>query len=136
MSDFVRRKSGHRRLATVFVGSQPLGSVPESSGLELDSQEARLVVTGGEHNGREFLLYGKRVIIGRDQDADVMIDEPSASRRHAQIELRGDEFFLRDLGSTNGTFFDGLLHGAEKSLADGDRFKIGNTCFLFRGPSD
>ena len=136
MSDFVRRKSSNRRLSTVFVGSQPIDPSPESSGLEIDSHEARLVVTGGEHNGREYMLYGKRAIIGRDQDADVMIDEPSASRRHAQVEIRGGEFYLRDLGSTNGTFFDGLLHGAEKSLADGDRFRIGNTCFLFRGPSD
>ena len=65
-----------------------------------------------------------------------MIDEASASRRHAMVINRRGRFFLRDLGTTNGTYFDGLLYGEEKPLADGDRFQIGETCFVLRESED
>lgn len=134
MSDLVRRKMGNRRMATLFVGNEQVDSPEQSTGLEIESHEARLVVTGGKQTGHEYLLHGNKVTIGRGEDTDVMIDESSASRRHAQIEERGGKYFLRDLGSTNGTYFDGLLHGSEKCLSDGDRFQIGKTCFVFRAP--
>lgn len=132
MSDFVRRKSANRRLATVFVGSKPLDPANQSLELEIDTCQARLIVTCGSQKGHEYMLGRDKTTIGRGEEADVMIDESSASRRHAQLECRSDNFYLRDLGSTNGTYFDGLLHGAEKCLSDGDCFQIGKTGFLFR----
>ena len=71
-------------------------------------------------------------LIGRDDDADVTVDEPAASRRLAAIVRREAGFFLRDLGSTNGTHFKGVLHSSEQKLSDGDCFQIGETAFLFR----
>jgi pSer/pThr/pTyr-binding forkhead associated (FHA) protein len=93
--------------------------------------QACLVVSTGSRRGAEFVLRGAETTIGRDPDADVPIDEPSASRRHALIVRKRDGFYLRDLGSTNGTYLFGLLRGQEKRLMEGDRFRIGRTEFLF-----
>ncbi len=47
-------------------------------------------------------MVDKRFIIGRD--GDISIDDESVSMRHAELQLRGQEIYMRDLGSTNGTF--------------------------------
>ena len=49
----------------------------------------------------------------------------------ALIKAGHDGFYLRDLGSTNGTYLFGLLRDADKRLMEGDRFRIGRTEFLF-----
>jgi pSer/pThr/pTyr-binding forkhead associated (FHA) protein len=94
-------------------------------------REACVVITTGTRREAEFVLRGEETTIGRDPAADVPIDEPSASRRHAVIVRGRDGFYLRDLGSTNGTYLFGLLHDEDKRLMEGDRFRIGRTEFLF-----
>lgn len=126
-------RRGGRPQATEFVGGSP-ASRPEGDALsllELRRDDACLVITSGPRREAEFALRGDETTIGRDPAADVPIDEPSASRRHAVIVRSRDGFYLRDLGSTNGTFLHGLLHGREKRLKEGDRFRIGRTEFLF-----
>lgn len=121
-----------RREPTEFVGGSPPSKPKEQSSLlELGRSEACVVVTSGSRREAEFVLRGAETTIGRDPAADVPIDEPSASRRHAVIVRGRDGFYLRDLGSTNGTYLFGLLHGQEKRLMEGDRFRIGRTEFLF-----
>lgn len=126
-----------RNKPTEFVGGSA-ESKPrdQASLLELARREACLVITEGPRREAEFALRGERVTIGRDEAVEVTIDEPSASRRHAVIERRRDGFYLRDLGSTNGTYLHGLLRGEEKRLREGDRFRIGRTEFLFHDSSE
>jgi pSer/pThr/pTyr-binding forkhead associated (FHA) protein len=123
-----------RARATEFVGGSSETSEPRHDGslLETVRREAYLVLQSGAKRGAEYTLRADRVTIGRGEDSDVAIDEPAASRRHAQIERRGGLYFLRDLGSTNGTFLHKLLHGGEAALRDGDRFRIGTTELVFR----
>jgi len=102
--------------------------------LETARGTAFLVAASGPRRGAEWPLRGAAVTIGRGEEADVRIDEPSASRRHAVIERRPDGYYLRDLGSTNGTHLGGLLHGIAAPLRAGDRFRIGETEFIFRDP--
>lgn len=117
---------------TEFVGGSPSSKPKEQSSLlELARSEACLVITSGPRRESEFVLRGEETTIGRDPAAEVPIDEPSASRRHAVIVKERDGFYLRDLGSTNGTYLFGLLHGEQKRLMEGDRFRIGRTEFLF-----
>jgi pSer/pThr/pTyr-binding forkhead associated (FHA) protein len=112
-------------------GSPPSKPKEQTSLLELARDQAYVVITTGPRREAEFVLQGDETTIGRDPAADIPIDEPSASRRHAVI-LRGrDGFYLRDLGSTNGTYLFGLLRGEKKRLMEGDRFRIGRTEFLF-----
>lgn len=87
---------------------------------------------GARRGDAELPLRSMTTTIGRGEEADVQIDEPAVSRRHTAIERSRGAYVLRDLGSTNGTYLGGLLHGAVVILRDGDRFRIGLTEFVCR----
>ena len=57
----------------------------------------------GEGLAARHALEGGTMILGRGEDCDVFIDDPSVSRLHARIGTRGDRFYVHDLHSTNGT---------------------------------
>ncbi len=89
---------------------------------------ARLVLEG---EGEEWRLDSERSVIGRLSGSEVEIQDPGASRRHAEIRREGEDYVVADLGSTNGT----LLNDApvsESTLEDGDRITIGRTVLEFR----
>lgn len=86
----------------------------------LPSGSAILVVRRGPNVGARFLLDQDSTIAGRHPDADIFLDDVTVSRRHAEFTREGTTFEMRDLGSLNGTYFDGervdsaVLHdGAE-----------------------
>jgi hypothetical protein len=68
--------------------------------------------------------------LGRGTDVDIRVDDPGVSRHHAEI-LLGREVLLRDLGSTNGTYVDGVQVG-ETVLHDGAVVQLGATRLTFR----
>jgi ABC-type multidrug transport system ATPase subunit/pSer/pThr/pTyr-binding forkhead associated (FHA) protein len=66
------------------------------------------------------------VYIGRDNDADIQLNHPNVSRQHALIEKKGDGiYFIKDLGSTNGTFVNGRRITSSTSFTDKDTILIG-----------
>lgn len=71
------------------------------------------------------------LLLGRDRPAEVIIEDPFASARHARISARGPYNFLEDLGSTNGTFLNGSRVTSAERLAPGDRITIGDTEFRY-----
>ncbi|NIA13369.1 MAG: SpoIIE family protein phosphatase [Nitrospiraceae bacterium] len=73
---------------------------------------------------------GDGTIIGRTDDSGFVIDDSAASRRHAEIKVRGNSFYLCDLGSTNGTQVNGRRM-LEADLHDGDLIAIGDTELRF-----
>ena len=86
-------------------------------------------------DGHAYPLLGAVTVVGRGDDADVVIDDPGVSRRHVEIRVTTDGphliAHLRDLGSTNGTFIDGSrVTGAE--LRDGNSITLGRTRLTFR----
>jgi pSer/pThr/pTyr-binding forkhead associated (FHA) protein len=81
--------------------------------------EARLVWIRPDGNEVEFPLAAGVLLVGRDEDADIRVDEPLVSRAHARIERRGGAFFVLDLGSTNLTKVNGQPV-RERELRDGD----------------
>src|SRR5687767_4826270 len=84
---------------------------------------------GGE---RTVALASDTVTIGRLADCDVVLKDKGASRKHAQLKLRGGTWTLTDLGSTNGTRLNGQTVQS-RELADGDKITIGTTVIEFRG---
>jgi len=68
--------------------------------------------------------------IGRSDECDVLLADPSVSRAHAIVETIGAEPTVRDLGSTNGTFVNGE-RVETKTLHDGDELRFGNTRMQF-----
>lgn len=95
---------------------------------------ASLVVIAGDEIGREYPMDGARALIGRGEDAEVHIPSRSVSRRHAEIirteAQGGEEYNLRDLGSTNGTLLNnGRVE--ETRLHNGDKIQTGDVVLKF-----
>ncbi len=89
-----------------------------------------------EVNGRRRPVNPPGVVLGRGTDADIQINDPGVSRRHAEIRLMpegpgGVRVVLVDLGSTNGTLVNGR-RAAEADLVDGSTVRIGNTTMTLR----
>jgi hypothetical protein len=88
--------------------------------------ELALCVRRGLPLGTSYALGRSPVLVGRDPACDVVLADPRASRRHAEIARDGDTWRVRDLGSSNGT----LLNGApivESELGLGDVLTIGDS---------
>jgi predicted component of type VI protein secretion system len=76
-----------------------------------------------------------RARIGRSEESDVFLVDPSVSRTHAIVEVDGIEPVVRDLGSTNGTFVNGERIEA-RPLRDGDELMFGNTRMQFEASGE
>jgi pSer/pThr/pTyr-binding forkhead associated (FHA) protein len=79
------------------------------------------------------------MVVGRDAEADIRIDEPLVSRAHARIEERGGAVYVVDLGSTNLTRVNGEVV-AERQLHPGDELQFARARCVFdeakQGPED
>src|ERR1051325_6591629 len=82
-----------------------------------------------------FPLGRLRITIGRSARNDVCIPDPFASRVHAEVRREGDIYVLQDLGSANGTLFNGARLEQPVTLVPGDRVQIGETEIEFRDQS-
>lgn len=92
---------------------------------------AVLVVKLGTRDGLKYPLGRRGVIIGRRRTSDIRIEDTNVSRVHASIDCVGEEYFLTDLGSTNGTYVNGARIN-KKQLAAGDLIRIGTTILEFK----
>jgi type III secretion system (T3SS) inner membrane Yop/YscD-like protein len=107
-----------------------LNLVPEDDGLKLPvSKTAILTVVSGPAKGAVHNLKKPRVILGRE-GAGMALDDKEISRHHCLIEVRENYANLKDLDSTNGTFFEEERVRAAM-LQDGAEFRIGNTVIRF-----
>lgn len=99
------------------------------------SSRARAPRPALEVEGRRVPLTAAVTVLGRDESADLVLDDPGVSRRHAEVRIGNDgphlQALLRDLGSTNGTYLNGDRIGDEE-LRDGDRITMGRTSLTFR----
>src|SRR5512146_1390019 len=84
----------------------------------------------GPNQGREIDLVEGPMVIGRDPTADIRIESPAVSRRHARIELSAGMVSLEDLGSSNGTFVNGVKVEGKVKLKTGDRINLGRAVML------
>ena len=106
---------------------------PRASDQESDPPEwlrAKIVVLNGPEQGQEHYLERGRTVLGRGDDADVVLSDPALSRHHAEIRFSGIEYRVKDLGSSNGT----LLNGSEVdeyAVRSGDKLTIGETILRF-----
>jgi diguanylate cyclase (GGDEF)-like protein len=86
----------------------------------------------GPDAGRRYQLADRALLIGRADDRDVKIDDPSVSRRHARIApAEGGGHAVEDLGSTNGTHVNDEPIKEPRRLADGDYLRVGNRLYRY-----
>jgi DNA-binding winged helix-turn-helix (wHTH) protein len=84
---------------------------------------------------RQFALTETETVIGRDPQADISLQFPGISRRHARIVIARDHVTLEDLGSKNGTWLKGQRIVTQTPLCDGDELTIGTVVLTFRAPT-
>jgi sigma-B regulation protein RsbU (phosphoserine phosphatase) len=78
-----------------------------------------------------FPLGRLRITIGRSARNDLCIPDPFASRVHAEVRKEGDQYILQDLGSANGTLYNGVNVEGAVELTPGGRIQIGETEIVF-----
>jgi phosphoserine phosphatase RsbU/P len=92
---------------------------------------AELIVKYPDRTAEHFSISRLRITIGRSARNDLCIPDPFASRVHAEVRHEGDEYLLQDLGSANGTLYNGSVVESPIHLTRGGRIQIGETEIFF-----
>jgi uncharacterized Zn finger protein len=112
--------------ARADASTQRLRLLPVDDGLRLpENLDIVLTVESGPQANKSFTLNNARTVIGR-KGADIALEDPEISRNHCMIEVRERNVNLKDLDSTNGTFFEGERARAAL-LKEGALFRIGSS---------
>jgi pSer/pThr/pTyr-binding forkhead associated (FHA) protein len=96
----------------------------------LEAGQALLLVKRGPNAGTTFLLDADVTPAGRDPQTSVFLDDITVSRTHAAFDRRADGWFVRDVGSLNGTYVNGEQVD-ETKLATGDEVQVGRFKLIF-----
>jgi len=126
---------------TVHLGAEFAAQLAAlESGISLDEQEAiaalptgsaLLIVRRGPTLGARFLLNSDTTVAGRHPEADIFLDDVTVSRKHAEFCRSGSDFIVRDLGSLNGTYFNGERFEGTAPLLDGSEVQVGKFRLTF-----
>ncbi len=92
----------------------------------------QLVVTDGALAGTRITLGSQAVLIGRADDSTLVLTDDYASTRHARLSPRGSEWYVEDLGSTNGTYLDRAKVTTAVRVPMGTPVRIGKTVIELR----
>jgi predicted component of type VI protein secretion system len=90
-----------------------------------------MVMVKADGSSKEFNFDKPEIIIGRDEGAKLRIPIAAVSRKHCQLIIEDDELVVRDLGSANGTYVNGV-RTKERELSPGDLLTIGGIVFVVK----
>ncbi|MPR00106.1 FHA domain-containing protein [Modestobacter sp. I12A-02628] len=91
-----------------------------------------LLVTAGPLTGTRINLGEQAILIGRADDSTLVLTDDFASSRHARLTNRGGQWYVEDLGSTNGTYLDQQRVQGPLLVAPGQPIRIGQTVLELR----
>jgi pSer/pThr/pTyr-binding forkhead associated (FHA) protein len=91
-----------------------------------------VLVVDGANKGERADLAQAPILIGRGADAAIRLDDDYVSTRHARIAASGDQWFVEDLGSTNGTYIGSARITQPTTLTLGTQVRIGKTLLELR----
>jgi hypothetical protein len=130
-----------RGARSTYAAAPGAAAPADATGLHSASQEGpvdvaerapRLIVdrAPGHEPGMIYDLNGD-IVLGRGERAEIRLEDPFASSRHARIAAQGNILVIEDLRSTNGTYLNEELLESPRPLHPGDRLRIGDSEFTF-----
>jgi pSer/pThr/pTyr-binding forkhead associated (FHA) protein len=114
-------------LRTIMPGG---GRVTAKAGRSRTARQ--LLVTQGPLAGTRITLDSRPILVGRADDSTLKLDDDYASTRHARISQQGEEWYVEDLGSTNGTYLDRAKVTGPTRVPLGVPVRIGKTVIELR----
>jgi hypothetical protein len=112
------------RSARASRGSTPK---PPKAPSKRRGSPTHVLVTDGANSGERADLDQAPILIGRGSDAAIRLDDDYVSTRHARIAASGDQWFVEDLGSTNGTYIGSVRITQPTTITLGTQVRIGKT---------
>jgi len=91
-----------------------------------------VLVVDGANKGERADLAKAPILIGRGADAAIRLDDDYVSTRHARIAASGDQWFVEDLGSTNGTYIGSVRISQPTTISLGTQVRVGKTILELR----
>jgi two-component system, cell cycle response regulator len=95
-----------------------------SGGIKLERQPI-LTVLAGPQMGLSRVIDREELVLGRGEGSDLLLNDQGLSRRHCRLLRVGEEVYIEDLESSNGTFVDGDVVRGQRALPDGARIHLG-----------
>jgi pSer/pThr/pTyr-binding forkhead associated (FHA) protein len=120
-----RLPAGSREAAAPKARRQPKQKARKGS-------PTHVLVVDGANKGDRADLAEAPILIGRGSDAAIRLDDDYVSTRHARIASSGDQWFVEDLGSTNGTYIGSARITQPTTLTLGTQVRIGKTLLELR----
>lgn len=124
--------AGQPRVAVPGVAARPAPPRPKPKPKRRGKAATQLVVTDGGLAGTRITLGEKPIMIGRANDSTLVLTDDYASTRHARLTSRDGDWFVEDLGSTNGTYLDREKVGGPTLVPPGMPIRIGKTVIELR----
>lgn len=115
---------------TVDEGRVEVAAEHDSQSEEPEVPTVAVLLIHDSEPPRRVELGAQRLVIGRQEDCDLVIADPQVSRKHAEIAQRPDGWWLSDLDASNGTFLNDTLV-KERRLHPGDVIRLGSTEITF-----
>lgn len=122
---------GENATAVDMPPTTPLGM---EQATVLERSPWRLECVSGPFTGKNIPLTDK-IVIGRSIQADLRLDDERVSRQHAALYFLKESWWIKDLGSSNGTLVNNILVQDATRLNDGDEIRIGASLFRIQAPS-
>lgn len=127
-SDMFGERVDPNRLATAKSAKRPKPAKPvKASRRRRSNAPTRLVISEGANAGITVPLNGQPILLGRGADATIRLDDDYVSTRHARFVPHGDDWYIEDLGSTNGTYIGNQRITTPMVVAPGVQVRIGKT---------
>lgn len=123
-----------RRMVAAPRGAATMSAPADAAPAKVRKGRAahHLVVTGGQLAGTKLTLGEHQITIGRAEDSTLVITDDYASARHARLVPRAGQWFVEDLGSTNGTYLDRAKVNGPTPVPIGVPIRIGRTSLELR----
>ena len=119
------------KLEVLASSTGPLSPVGTGSLGVVAAGTAMLIVRRGPSEGTSFLLDSDTTSVGRSDDSDVVLDDVTVSRRHAEFLRAESGWQLRDLDSLNGTYVNRDRIDGEILLTGGDEVQLGKYRLIY-----